>query len=530
MQRDLRTLAAAGTAVLVALAAADPAFAQKAGGILRVHAIDSPPSLSMHEEVDAVPARATMGVFNNLVVFDQHAKQNSMRTIVPDLATGWSWSEDGTQLTFPLRQGVKWHDGKPFTGKDVKCTWDLLTGKSSERLRLDPRKSWYRNLAEVTTNGDYEVTFHLQRPQPAFVALLASGYSVVYPCHVVPAEMRQHPIGTGPFKFVEFKPNERITLARNPDYWKPGRPYLDGIEFTIIRDVSTANLAFVAGKLDWIATTIPLLKDVKSQAPEAICEVTPGGISRNLIVNRDAPPFDNADMRRAVALSLHRRAFVDIISEGQGDIGGVMQPLPEGVWGMPQDVLKALPGYDLDVQKNRTEARQIMQKLGYGPDKPLALKVSTRNIPPYRDPAVILTDQLKDVFIDGELEIVETASWFPKVMRKDYKIGLNLTGGGVDDPDQQFYENYGCGSPRNYTAYCNPELEKLFDRQSMEADEGKRKKLVWEIEKKLAEDGARPIIFYNRFAYCWQPQVKNWTMMVNSIINNWRMEDVWLEK
>jgi peptide/nickel transport system substrate-binding protein len=114
--------------------------------------------------------------------------------------------------------------------------------------------------------------------------------------------------------------------------------------------------------------------------------------------------------------------------------------------------------------------------------------------------------------------------------RKDFKIGLNLTGGGVDDPDQQLYENYGCGSPRNYTGYCNPELEKQFERQSMEPDEGKRKQLVWEIEKQLAEDGARPIIFFNRFAYCWQPHVKGWTMMVNSIINNFRMEDVWLDK
>jgi peptide/nickel transport system substrate-binding protein len=528
MKRDLRAFAAA-TALLAAMSTADAAHAQKSGGILRVHAIDSPPSLSMHEEVDAVPARAMMGVFNNLVTFDQHVKQNSSQSIVPDLATGWSWSEDGTQLTFPLRKGVKWHDGKPFTANDVKCTWDLLTGKSSEKLRLNPRKSWYHNLAEVTTDGDNEVTFHLLRPQPAFVALLASAYSVVYPCHVPPGEMRQHPIGTGPFKFTEFKPNERITLTRNADYWKKGRPYLDGIEFTIIRDVSTANLAFIAGKVNWIATTIPLLKDVRSQAPDTICEVTPGGISRNLIVNRDAPPFDNADMRRAMALSLDRKAFIDILSEGQGDIGAVMQPLPEGLWGMPQDVMSLLPGYDPDVQKNRAEAREIMHRLGYGPDRRLALKVSTRNIPPYRDPAVILADQLKEVFIDGELEIVETASWFQKVMRKDYKMGLNLTGGGVDDPDQQFYENYACGAPRNYTGYCNPQLEQLFDRQSAEADEGKRKKLVWEIERKLAEDGARPIIFYNRFGYCWKPQVKGWTMMVNSIINNWRMEDVWLD-
>jgi peptide/nickel transport system substrate-binding protein len=88
----------------------------------------------------------------------------------------------------------------------VKCTWDTLAGRSSEKLRVNPRKSWHRNLAEVTVDGDNEVTFHLQRPQPSLLALLASGASPVYPCHVSPAQMRQHPIGTGPFKFVEFKP------------------------------------------------------------------------------------------------------------------------------------------------------------------------------------------------------------------------------------------------------------------------------------------------------------------------------------
>src|SRR6516164_9864452 len=528
MKRYLGAFAMA--APLLVAVVAEPALAQKSGGILKMYSPDSPASMSVLEEATFVAEGPMMGVFNNLVMFDQHTKQNSLGSIVPDLATGWSWNEDGTDLTLPLREGVRWHDGRPFTAKDVQCTFDLLTGKSSEKLRVNPRKSWYRNLEAVTPNGDYEVTFHLKRPQPAFLTALAGGYSVVYPCHVTPAEMRQHPIGTGPFKFVEFKPNERITVTRNRDYWKRERPYLDAIEFSIIRDVSTAHLAFIAGKLDWIGTSIPLLKDIKSEAPGVVCEVTPGGISRNLIINRDAPPFDSADMRRAMALSLDRKAFIDIISEGQGDIGGAMQPLPEGVWGMPPDVQRMLPGYDPDVQKNRSEARAIMRKLGYGPDHRLALKVSTRNIPPFRDPAVILIDQLKDVFIDGELEIVETALWYPKMYRKDYKIGLNLTGGGVDDPDQQFYENYACGAARNYTGYCNPQPEKMFDQQSVESDEGKRKKLVWEIERKLAEDGARPIIFYNRFAYCWQPQVKGWTMMVNSIVNNFRMEDVWVDK
>src|SRR5262250_561830 len=271
----LRTLAT--TAGLVsALAGADPALAQKPGGVLKLSHFDSPASMSILEESTRAALQPMMGVFNNLVMYDQHVALNSLESIVPDLATGWSWSEDGTELTFPLRQGVKWHDGKPFTAADVKCTWDLLMGTGSDKLRVNPRKSWYSNVKELTTNGDYEVTFHLKQPQPALLALLASGWSPIYPCHVPAREMRQHPIGTGPFKFVDFKPNEYIKVARNPDYWKPGRPYLDGIEYTIIRNRSTAILAFVAGKFDMAfpyEVTIPLLKDIRTQSPQAICEI-----------------------------------------------------------------------------------------------------------------------------------------------------------------------------------------------------------------------------------------------------------------
>jgi peptide/nickel transport system substrate-binding protein len=117
MTRYLGAFAVA-TSLLVAVAAG-PASAQKAGGILKMYDPDSPASMSVHEEATIVAERPMMGVFNNLVMFDQHVKQNSLASIVPDLATSWSWNEEGTELTFPLRQGVKWHDGKPFTAKDV---------------------------------------------------------------------------------------------------------------------------------------------------------------------------------------------------------------------------------------------------------------------------------------------------------------------------------------------------------------------------------------------------------------------------
>jgi peptide/nickel transport system substrate-binding protein len=533
MASSRRILAFCGAAAIALAAVSGSALAQKSGGVLKMPHGDSPASMSILEESTIVAEGPMMPVFNNLVMFDQHIAQNRLDTIVPDLATEWAWSEDGKVLTFKLRQSVKWHDGKPFTAADVKCTWDLLQGKGAEKLRINPRKSWYQNLDEVTVSGDYEASFHLKRPQPSFTGLLASGWSPVYPCHVPPAKMRQHPIGTGPFKFVEFKPNEYIKLAKTSDYWKPGRPYLDGIEYTIIRNASTWILALGLKQFDRTGPgflAVSLMKEIKKEAPEIDCEVKSWNTSRTAITNREKPPFDKAEVRRAIMLALDRKAFIDIIGEGQGEIGATMQPLPNGVWGMPPEMLKMLPGYDPDVAKNRAQAQEMMQKLGYGPDKRLGVTVTTRNVAAYRDPSVILIDQLKQIYIDGTLNAIDTTQWYPTVMRKDYAVGLTVSENGLDDPDQQFYENFACGAERNYTGYCSNEVDELVDRQSMEPDVEKRKKIVWEIERKLAEDGARPAIFYPVSAACWQPWFKGHTMMINGNYNGWRFEDAWLDK
>ncbi len=518
------------SAALALLAA--PALAQKAGGTLRVGHRDNPPSASIHEEATISTVMPFMSVYNNLVVFDPNEKQNRPDKIVPDLATEWAWDKDYTTLTFKLRDGVKWHDGKPFTSADVKCTWDMLIGDES-KLRKNPRKSWYVNLKEVTTNGEREVTFHLKRPQPALLTLLAGAFSPVYPCHADAARMRTRPIGTGPFKFVELKQNESIKLAKNPDYWKKGKPYLDAIEFRIIPNRATSLLAFVANQYDLTFTAdiaAPALQDLKSQAPWAQCVYQPTNTQANLLVNRDRPPFDNAQVRKAMVLAIDRKAFTEIIAQGTNRLGGAMLPPPEGLWGMPPDVLSTVAGYGADPEKQREEGRKIMKELGYGPDKPLRIKVSTRNIPSYRDQAIILIDHLKQVWIQAELEPVETAVWYNRLIKKDYAVGMNIQGVGIDDPDVVFYETYSCGSERNYTNYCNPETEKLFDQQSRMADIGARQKLVWEIDKKLQEDGARPVIQHGQGATCWRPELKGIKLATNTIYNHWRFEDVWLDR
>jgi peptide/nickel transport system substrate-binding protein len=206
--------------------------------------------------------------------------------------------------------------------------------------------------------------------------------------------MRTHPIGTGPFKFAEFKPNEYIRGVRNPDYWKPGRPYVDGVEWTIIPNRSTQTLAFIAGKFAMsfpYEVTLQAIRDIQNQAPDTLCELTQTPVAMNLLLTRDAPPFDDPDIRRAMQLTIDHKSFIDTIAEGQGDINGAMQSPPAGLWRLPPEILATLPDYGPDVAANRAEARKLMEKHGYGPDHRLAVKVATRNIAQYRDPAIILT-------------------------------------------------------------------------------------------------------------------------------------------
>jgi peptide/nickel transport system substrate-binding protein len=192
-------------------------------------------------------------------------------------------------------------------------------------------------------------------------------------------------------------------------------------------------------------------------------------------------------------------------------------------------MLRELPGYDPDVAKSREKAKATMKAAGFGPDKPIKIKLSTRNIPTYRDASVILINQLKEIYIDAELDLVETAQWFTKLIRRDYQFALSQVGNGVDDPDQNFWENYACGG-RTYMDYCNKDLDALIARQSQEKDQEKRREIVWQIDRKLTDEAVRPMIYFMRGGTCWRPEVKGLNIQVNSIYNGWRMEDIWIDK
>src|SRR5688572_585584 len=249
------------TAALTVLAAAlvalvgTPAVSQtpKSGGVItHTNRADPAQGFAIHETSTIDVVWPAMPCFNNLVLFDPLKKTESLDTIIGELAEKWSWQDNYRNLVFFLRKGVKWHDGQPFTSKDVKHTFDMVreAKDAPARLRINPRKDWYANVDNIEAPDPHTVIFHLKRPQPSLLLMLASGYSPIYPAHVPPGEFRTKCVGTGPFKLKEWKKGEYIEFARNPDYWVPNRPYLDGIKFIIIQERGTRFAALQAGRLE----------------------------------------------------------------------------------------------------------------------------------------------------------------------------------------------------------------------------------------------------------------------------------------
>ncbi len=511
----------------------DVALAQRSGGVLRIFHRDNPTSASILEETNASTVVAFMPVFNNLVMFDPAVAKNADDTIVPDLAESWTWNDDRTELSFKLRRGAKWHDGMPFTSSDVECTFNLLTNRARNRLRTNPRGSWFGNVNFVRAPTDFDVTIHLNRPQPSLLAMLASGFVPIYPCHVPLAQMRVKPVGTGPFKLESFNQFDRIRLVRNPDYWKAGRPYLDGIEFSVVASRSTALLSFVAGRYDMTFpsdVSMSQLRDVRR--PVSARDVRgdgdeqqhePDAESRGAAVRQPGcPPGPDAHPGPTGLHGLplgrqrrHRRASAARPGRPLGSAGGDVGQAA-GLRRRPGEEPDRGPRADAQggVRAGQASAAEDLHARG------LALS----------QPAAVLATQLQEIYFEPTLDVVETVHWFTRLQRRDFALAIETTGNAIDDPDQVFYETFACRSERNYNRYCNPEIERLFEAQSSELDVEKRRQLVWDLEARLLADSARPPLMWNRAATCWQPYVQGFVPQTNSSYNGFRFEDVWIDR
>jgi peptide/nickel transport system substrate-binding protein len=310
-----------------------------------------------------------------------------------------------------------------------------------------------------------------------------------------------------------------------------GRPYLDGVRYTVIVERGTRVAALQAGQIDVAypgETTLAIAEQLRKAVPDMVLTETASNVSENLLLNTRKPPFDNVNVRRALSFAIDRRTYTQTVHRGAAVIGASLAPKPWGVWGLLDRDLSQLPGYG-GAAAGRARARTLLAEAGFGASNPLKVELVTRAIAIYLDFAGFVVSDLKQVGVEATLKQIDTAQWHPMVTRREFQIGANLTGLGVDDPDANFYENFSCGSPRNYGDYCNEEVGRLIDRQSQEIDLPNRVALVAQIQKKLEEDAARPTMGWRTDRFAHYPYVKN--LILNQVTYNCcRLQEVWLDK
>jgi len=522
--------------IVATLVLAAPVLGQtpKSGGTLNIMLReDLSQGFAIHESSTISTVFPAAPCFNNLVQFDPAKPVESTDTIVGELAEKWSWQDNYRNLVFFLRKNVKWHDGKPFTSKDVKFTFDMLREgpDAPAKLRINPRKDWYANVEAVEAADAYTVVFRLKRPQPSLLSMLASGYTPIYAAHIPPANYRTTCVGTGPYKVKEWRKGEYLDYVKNPDYFIKGRPYLDALHYVVIVERGTRTAALQAGQLDVAfpgETSKAAAEQLKKAVPQLVITPVATAVTDNIIMNSKKPPFDNPKVRLAGSYAIDRRALILAVHQGAAVPGAAMAPRPYGVWGMPEKDLLAMPGYGKPADM-KDRARKLLAEAGITAQHPLKIEMVTRAIAVYVDMASFVINELKQVGIDASLKQIETAQWHAMATRGDYQIGANLTGLGVDDPDANLYENFACGSPRNYSFYCDEHVTKMIDQQSQELDPKRRLGIVVAIQKKLEEDAARPVLDHRIDYFTVWPHVKN-LIPHHNIYNFARLQDVWSDK
>ena len=318
MKLSRRSLMGVAAALLTAATLASNAWAQKQGGTLVMIVQPEPPNLASYLSTSGPIGMITSKVYDGLLEYDTELKPQ------PSLAQSWEVSPDGQTITFELRKGVKFHDGKPLTSADVQ-----FSIMSAARVTHPRGPNTFLPVTEVRTPDEHTVVLVLDEPAP-YMLMAFSGYETpILPKHVFgKGDLRAHPnankpIGSGPFKFTEWKKGQYIRLDRNPDYWKEGQPYLDRIVARFIADSSTRTAALEKGEAHFAAMGAVPFNDAKKLAANPKLTVTTRGHEMfspvsELLLNTERKPLDDKRVRQAMAYALDRQFIIDNIWFGYG--------------------------------------------------------------------------------------------------------------------------------------------------------------------------------------------------------------------
>jgi len=465
--------------------------AQEKGGTLTANMKD-PPNFDLIGNTTSWVILSLGPCYNGLVTRDLTRPDK----IVPELATDWTVSEDGLSYTFRLREGVRFHDGKPFTSADVKATFDLV--RAPPEGTASARKSSLSVVKDIAAPDPHTVVFTLSRPQAAFLPLLATGWMVVLPKHILDRDgnMQKEVIGTGPFKLDSYQRGVRLDLVRNDDYFDPERPYLDGITLFVAEDPSTLDAYFQTGQILFYNemssdSGIRFEKAVDGVTVQRVVALNPTAIT----LNGRAAPFNDKRVRQAISLAVDRNEAIRLLEQGQAVVGGFVPP---GRYALPQERLAMMPGYSPDTDANIARAKELLTEAGH-PDGFECSMLVRKNIN-HEERAVMTQGQLARIGVKLRLDVQESAMFFEKFNGLQFELASQ---GGmaypVNDPEVVFGSIHTEGAG-NISGVYNAEMDRLFAEQAAETDDQKRIELSHRMEEIALDECSRIVMFYqNKF-------------------------------
>ncbi|MEM7507732.1 MAG: ABC transporter substrate-binding protein [Pseudomonadota bacterium] len=509
----IRTWIAGALCVLGLALAGQPALAQKSGGTLVYIVQPEPPSLASYLSTSGPIGLVAPKIYEGLLDYDNDLN------IVPALAESFDVSEDGKTVTFNLQKGVTWHDGEPFTSADVQFTVMEVLSK------IHPRgPNSFREVTSIDTPDEHTAVFNLANPAPYMLRALSGYESPIVPKHLLEgqdirsADLANKPVGTGPFKFVEWKKGQFVRLDKNENYWREGLPYLDRLVGRFIPDASTRTAAMENGEVMYAAYgAIPNIDAVRLRDTDGFSVTTEGYSMINPVslieFDTTEPPFDNPAMRKAISLALDRQFLIDNIWFGYGKpatsalssnfsaTGLYKEGLPNYVANADLDAAKAmLDEAGITPDGDGVRARAVLDLIPYGED--------------WRRAGEYMKQALAPIGIDLELRYEDVPTWLKRVYHNyDFAMNVNYFY-QLPDPVLGVHRHYGTDQIRqgthfvNSSRYSNAKLDDLLAAGAQEADADKRSEIYGEIQKILAEDMPVVNLFEMEFLTVYNDKLK----------------------
>jgi peptide/nickel transport system substrate-binding protein len=496
------------------------------GGTITWAVHESMPHFDIHGDGSYILAQPVGPLYNSLLTFDLYNDEK----IVGDLAERWEVAPDGKQITFALRKGVKFHDGSDFTCADAKYSLEKLA---------DPKRSYptivgilEKVFVSATCRDDFTLVMALKQPSAAILALLADSHTVMMKAGIAEQVDRKDPkflVGTGPFKYKSYTPGVNFRAERNPHYWKPVVPHIDGYEAVVMADLTKIFASFRARQLTMTGIgrhlEPPEADILKKDFPDAVVALGPRAGWDTFVMHHGKPPFNDPRVRKAVALATDREKMIAIASEGWGVLGGYIGP--HTPYGLPLEELKQYPQFSDDMAKRQAEAKRLLAEAGYG--RGLEVELVLRRGPLYERGALSRQDDLKKVGINIKITILDTAGYRERTEKGDFQAYTVLNAVPIDEPDL-YYARLVCNSASNYGKYCNPEFDTLFQAQSQTFDVDKRAEITRQMERILLQDVPDDRGFYWKSGMAYWNQVKQWPPIRGTTVYNFgKFERVWCQ-